>query len=110
MNFFMVLIYSFIATHPYDAQRAFLALSVVNVVRGQLTLMPFVIGGVVQVSILSEYSNIYLYNSLLLLFICITQNYNQQQKSMKLNKANVTKEIISRANSKLGSRPMTSTV
>ncbi|XP_063420619.1 multidrug resistance-associated protein 1-like [Mytilus trossulus] len=48
MNFFMVLIYSFIATHPYDAERAFLALSVVNVVRGQLTLMPFVIGGVVQ--------------------------------------------------------------
>lgn len=73
----MVLIYSFIATHPYDAQRAFLALSVVNVVRGQLTLMPFVIGGVVQVSILSEYSNIYLYNLLLFLSICITQNYNQ---------------------------------
>ncbi|XP_076093490.1 ATP-binding cassette sub-family C member 3-like isoform X1 [Mytilus galloprovincialis] len=49
MNFSILLIYTLTSTtEPFNAAKAFLALSVVNVLRFPLTLIPFVITGVIQ--------------------------------------------------------------
>ena len=56
MNFSILLIYTLTSTtEPFNAAKAFLALSVVNVLRFPLTLIPFVITGVIQVSIIKRH-------------------------------------------------------
>lgn len=52
MNFVMVLIYTFVSSHPFTAKRAFQALSIINILRMPLQLIPFIIGGLVQVRFL----------------------------------------------------------
>lgn len=55
MNFSILLIYTLTSTtEPFNASKAFLALSVINVLRFPLTLIPFVITGVIQVSIIKR--------------------------------------------------------
>ena len=50
MNFSILLIYTLASTtEPFNAEKAFLALSVVNILRFPLTMIPFVITGVIQV-------------------------------------------------------------
>lgn len=57
MNFSILLIYTLASTtEPFNAEKAFLALSVVNILRFPLTMIPFVITGVIQVRKDQEYS------------------------------------------------------
>lgn len=56
MNFAILLIYALMATTtPFDAGTAFLALSVVNILRFPLTMIPFVLTGLIQVRSQSFY-------------------------------------------------------
>ncbi|XP_045182658.2 multidrug resistance-associated protein 1-like [Mercenaria mercenaria] len=49
VNYMLVLVYTLIkSVHYLDAQTAFVALSLVNILRGPITLTPFIINGVIQ--------------------------------------------------------------
>ncbi|CAG2237466.1 ABC transporter C family member 12,ABC transporter C family member 9,Multidrug resistance-associated protein 1 [Mytilus edulis] len=51
MNLFMVLIFTFVSHQPYTAKNAFLALSIINILKFPLNVIPFTLGGIAQASV-----------------------------------------------------------
>ncbi|XP_063422857.1 ATP-binding cassette sub-family C member 3-like [Mytilus trossulus] len=51
MNLFMLLIFTFVSHQPYTAKNAFLALSIINILKFPLNVIPFTLGGIAQASV-----------------------------------------------------------
>jgi len=50
INYLLILTYTLLsAVHYLDAQTVFVTLSLVNILRGQIVLTPFIVNGIMQV-------------------------------------------------------------